>query len=47
MPLAVLAAALEIVAILAFGIGLVLDSIAHQEKMRFEKDLLAATRALR
>ena len=44
VPLAVLAASLEVVAILSFGIGLVLDSIAHQEKMRFEKDLLTATR---
>ena len=41
VPLAVLAAALEIVAVMALGIGLTLDSITHQEKMRFEKDLLA------
>ncbi len=47
VPLAVLAASLEIVAILCLGIGLILDSIAHQEKMHFEKDLLAATRTLR
>lgn len=44
LPLAVLAAALEIVAVMSFGVGLILDSISHQEKMRFEKDLLVATR---
>ena len=44
VPLAVLAAALEIVAVMALGIGLTLDSITHQEKMRFEKDLLATPR---
>lgn len=41
VPLAVLAAALEIVACMVFGIGLILDSIAHQAKMRFESDLLS------
>lgn len=36
VPLAVLAAALEIVAISLFGIGLVLDSIAYHERQRSE-----------
>ncbi len=44
LPLAVLAASLEIVAVMALGIGLTLDSITHQEKMRFEKDLLATAK---
>lgn len=45
LPLAVLAAALEIVAVMSLGVGLVLDSLTHQEKMRFEKELLAASAA--
>lgn len=44
LPLAVLAASLEVVAVLSLGVGLILDSIAHHEKMRFEKDSLAASR---
>ncbi len=40
LPLAVLAASFEIVAVMTLGIGLALDSITHHEKMRFEKDLL-------
>lgn len=43
LPLAVLAAALEIVAVMSFGVGLILDSITHQEKMKFEKDLLTTS----
>lgn len=42
VPLALLAAALEIVASMSMGIGLVLDSMAHQERMRFERSLLSA-----
>jgi len=38
VPLAVLAASLEIVAVLTLGIGIILDSIAHQEKMLFERE---------
>lgn len=41
VPLAVLAAGLEISAIMAIGIGLILDSITHQNKMLFERTLLA------
>lgn len=44
VPLAVLAAALEMVAVFSMGIGLVLDSITRQDKMRFERDLLASSR---
>ncbi len=43
LPLAVLAASLETIAVMSLSVGLVLDSITHQEKMRFEKDLLAAS----
>ena len=43
LPLAVLAASLETNAVMSLSVGLVLDSITHQEKMRFEKDLLAAS----
>lgn len=43
LPLTVLAATLEMVAVMTFGVGLVLDSITHQDKMKFEKDLLAAS----
>lgn len=40
VPLAILAAGLEISAIMALGIGLILDSITHQNKMAFERSLL-------
>ncbi len=40
LPSAVLAASLELVAVMAFGMGLILDSIVHQNKMLFEKGLL-------
>lgn len=40
IPLAILASGLEISAIMAFGIGLILDSITHQNKMHFEQKLL-------
>lgn len=43
VPLAVLAAALELVAAFSLGIGLVLDSITHQDKMKFERELLASS----
>lgn len=40
VPLAILASALEMVAVIAFGIGLILDAINHQQKMAFERALL-------
>jgi len=43
VPLAVLAAALEMVAIFSLGIGLVLDAITHQDKMKFERDILVSS----
>ncbi|MES2635269.1 MAG: glycosyltransferase family 2 protein [Pseudomonadota bacterium] len=41
VPLAILAAALEIVAALMLAVGLVLDSIAHQQKTNYELRLLS------
>lgn len=41
VPLALLAAALEIVAFIMLAVGLILDSIAHQQKMSFELLLLS------
>lgn len=40
VPLAVLAAALEIVAVMMLGVGLMLDSITHQHRMNAERRLL-------
>jgi glycosyltransferase involved in cell wall biosynthesis len=40
VPLAVLAAGLEIIAIVLLAVGLILDSIAHQDKRIFERDVL-------
>jgi glycosyltransferase involved in cell wall biosynthesis len=40
IPLAILATGLQIFAIVLFAIGLILDSIAHQDKRNFERDLL-------
>ena len=40
VPLAILAAALEIVALLTLNTGLVLDSITHQDRLNFERDML-------
>jgi len=40
VPLAILATGIEIVALLMFAIGLVLDSIADQGKRNFERELL-------
>jgi len=42
VPLAILAAALEMVAVMSLSAGLLLDSIAHQHKMDFEQALLHA-----
>lgn len=43
LPLALLAVALELVAVSSLGVGLVLDAINHQHKMRFEQSILADT----
>lgn len=40
VPLAILASGLEIVAIVLAAIGLILDSITHQDKRNFERELL-------
>lgn len=40
IPLAILATGLEIAAMLTVSIGLILDSINHQEKCQFERELL-------
>jgi len=40
VPLAILASGLEIVAVLMLAIGLILDSIAQQDKRNFERSLL-------
>lgn len=39
VPLAILASALEIVAILLLGIGLILDSVVHQQRLEYERHL--------
>lgn len=41
LPLAVLAMGLEIIALMSFGIGLILDSVVHLERMAYERDELA------
>lgn len=41
VPLAILASGLEILAIMFLGIGLILDSIVHQQRMEYERYLLA------
>jgi hypothetical protein len=40
IPLAILATGLEIIAIVLAAIGLILDSITHQDKQNFERQLL-------
>lgn len=40
LPLAVLAAALELVAVMCLSVGLLLDSMTHQYRMNFERSLL-------
>lgn len=39
VPLAILASALEIVAIMLLGIGLMLDSVVHQQRLEYERHL--------
>jgi glycosyltransferase involved in cell wall biosynthesis len=46
VPLAILATGIEIIAIVLAAIGLVLDSITHQEKRRFERELLDYRRSV-
>lgn len=41
VPLAILASALEIVAMMMLTVGLILDSLSHQQKMEYERKLLA------
>ncbi|WP_145514021.1 glycosyltransferase family 2 protein [Yersinia massiliensis] len=41
VPLAILATGLEIIAIVLAAIGLILDSITHQDKLNFERDRLS------
>lgn len=40
VPLAILATGLEVVALVLAAIGLILDSITHQDQRRFERELL-------
>lgn len=40
VPLAILATGLEVTAVLIMAIGLILDSITHQDKRTFERELL-------
>jgi glycosyltransferase involved in cell wall biosynthesis len=46
VPLAILAVGLEIFAIMGLGVGLLLDSITHQNKMAFERQLLSGAGSL-
>ena len=41
VPLAILATGLAVIAIVLVAIGLILDSIAHQDRRNFERELLA------
>src|SRR6266704_160090 len=40
VPLAILASALEVIALMLVGIGLILDSLAHQQRLQYEMYLL-------
>ena len=40
IPLAILASGLEVIAIIMLAIGLILDSISHQSRQDYERDLL-------
>jgi glycosyltransferase involved in cell wall biosynthesis len=40
VPLAILAASSVVVATILFAVGLILDGLAHQERMRFEQQML-------
>ena len=41
VPLAILASALEIVAVMLLGVGLILDSVSHQQRLEYERYLVA------
>jgi hypothetical protein len=40
VPLALLATGLELIAVMLMAIGLTLDSIVHQQRLAFERDIL-------
>lgn len=42
VPLAILASALEIVAMMLLGVGLILDSVSHQQRLEYERYLIAS-----
>jgi glycosyltransferase involved in cell wall biosynthesis len=41
IPLAILSTGIELIALILFSIGLILDSISHHERRKFERDLLS------
>jgi glycosyltransferase involved in cell wall biosynthesis len=41
VPLAILASALEIVAVMLLGVGLILDSVSYQQRLEYERYLIA------
>jgi glycosyltransferase involved in cell wall biosynthesis len=43
VPLAILATGCEVIAVLMFGVGLVLDSLVHLQRMAYEREVLAFT----
>ncbi len=45
VPLAIFATGMEIAAMLMASVGLILDSLAHQDKRNFEREILAMTNA--
>ncbi|MGF6599996.1 glycosyltransferase involved in cell wall biosynthesis [Paraburkholderia sp. GAS448] len=47
VPLAILASAISVAAMMIFGVGLILDTVVHQQRMEFERDLLKFTHMTR
>lgn len=45
VPLAILASALEIVAVMLLGVGLILDAVSHHQRLEYERQLLTSSRA--
>jgi hypothetical protein len=45
VPLAILASALEIVGVMMLGIGFILDSVVHQQRIKYERHLLEGYRS--
>lgn len=43
VPLAILATGFEIVAVMTFGVGLILDSMVYQKRLAYERDILNFT----